>query len=133
MQNIANLIRYSASYSSTMVQLQIDCTVIKESKFVSYRCMMIIEVFVTLFVVWFIWYFTTTYMTRKNMPAGPFLYPFVGNLPQIIFADPIRPFNKLAEKYGDIFTVTFPSGNAVILNTASRRPYGEITGVYIST
>ena len=80
---------------------------------------MIIEVFVTLFVVWFIWYFTTTYMTRKNMPAGPFPYPFLGNIPQIVSADPIRPFDKLAEKYGDIFTVTFPSGNAVILNTAS--------------
>jgi hypothetical protein len=81
--------------------------------------MMIIEVFVTLFLVWFIWYFITTYMKRKNMPAGPFPYPFLGNIPQIMFADPVRPFSKLAEKYGDIFTVTFPNGNAVILNTAS--------------
>ena len=80
---------------------------------------MIVEVFVTLFLVWFIWYFITTYMKRKNMPAGPFSYPFLGNIPQIISADPTRPFDKLAEKYGDIFTVTFPSGNAVILNTAS--------------
>jgi hypothetical protein len=80
---------------------------------------MIVEVFVTLFLVWFIWYFITTYMKRKNMPAGPFSYPFLGNIPQIISADPTRPFDKLAEKYGDIFTVTFPSGNAVILNTAT--------------
>ncbi|CAB3991179.1 steroid 17-alpha-hydroxylase 17,20 lyase-like [Paramuricea clavata] len=81
--------------------------------------MMIIEVFVTLFLVWFIWFFINAYMKRKNMPAGPFPYPFVGKLPQIIFADPIRSFHKLAEKYGDIFTVTFPSGNAVIVSTAS--------------
>jgi cytochrome P450 family 2 subfamily X len=80
---------------------------------------MIVEVFVSLFFVWFIWYFITTYMTRKNMPAGPFPYPFLGNIPQIITADPARPFDKLAEKYGDIFTVNFPNGNAVILNTAS--------------
>ncbi|CAB4040453.1 steroid 17-alpha-hydroxylase 17,20 lyase-like [Paramuricea clavata] len=53
------------------------------------------------------------------MPPGPFPYPFLGNIPQIISADPVRPFSKLAEKYGDIYTVTFPSGNAVILNTAS--------------
>ncbi|CAB4017596.1 steroid 17-alpha-hydroxylase 17,20 lyase-like [Paramuricea clavata] len=53
------------------------------------------------------------------MPPGPVPYPFLGNIPQIISADPIRPFDKLSEKYGDIFTVTFPSGNAVILNTAS--------------
>ena len=72
---------------------------------------MIIEVFVTLFLVWFIWFFINAYM--KNA------YPFVGNLPQIISADPIRPFHKLAEKHGDIFTVTFPSGNAVIVSTAS--------------
>ena len=80
---------------------------------------MIIEVLVTLFLVWFIWYFITTYIKRKNMPAGPFPYPFLGNIPQIMSADPVRPFSKLAEKYGDIFTVTFPNGNAVILNTAS--------------
>ena len=80
---------------------------------------MIVEVFVTLFLVWFIWYFITTCMKRKNMPPGPFPYPFFGNIPQIIAADPARPFDKLAEKYGDIFTVTFPNGNAVILNTAS--------------
>jgi cytochrome P450 len=81
--------------------------------------MMIIEVYVTLFLVWFIWYFITTYIKRKNMPPGPFPYPFLGNIPQIMTADPVKPFSKLADKYGDIFTVTFPNGNAVILNTAS--------------
>ena len=81
--------------------------------------MMIIEVFVTLFLVWFIWYFISTYIERKNMPPGPFPYPFLGNIPQIISADPVRPLSKLAEKYGDISTVTFPNGNAVILNTTS--------------
>jgi hypothetical protein len=84
---------------------------------------MIVEVFVSLFLVWFIWYFIryfiTTYMTRKNMPAGPFPYPFLGNIPQIMSAHPARPFDILAEKYGDIYTVTFPNGNAVILNTAT--------------
>ncbi|CAB4040512.1 steroid 17-alpha-hydroxylase 17,20 lyase-like [Paramuricea clavata] len=53
------------------------------------------------------------------MPPGPFPYPFLGNIPQIISADRVTPFSKLADKYGDIFTVTFPNGNAVILNTAS--------------
>ena len=53
------------------------------------------------------------------MPAGPFPYPFFGNIPQIISADSVRPFDKIAEKYGDIFTVTLPYGNAVILNTAT--------------
>ncbi|CAB3992607.1 steroid 17-alpha-hydroxylase 17,20 lyase-like [Paramuricea clavata] len=53
------------------------------------------------------------------MPPGPSPYPFLGNIPQIISADPVRPFSKLAEKYGDIYTVTFPKANAVIFNTAS--------------
>jgi hypothetical protein len=56
---------------------------------------------------------------KKEHAPGPIPYPFLGNIPQIISADPIRPFDKLSGKYGDIFTVTFPSGNAVILNTAS--------------
>jgi hypothetical protein len=92
---------------------------------------MIIEVFVTLFLVWFIWYFITTYIERKNMPAGPFPYPFLGNIPHIISADPVRPFSKLAEKYGDIFTVTFPNGNAVILNTASLAPTSQARAFYL--
>jgi cytochrome P450 family 2 subfamily X len=81
--------------------------------------MMIVEVSVILFLVWFIWFFIDTYMKRKNMPAGPFPYPFFGSIPQIISADPARPFDKIAEKYGDIFTFTLPNGNAVILNTAT--------------
>ena len=80
---------------------------------------MIFEIFFSFFLVWSIWHVITTYIERKNMPAGPFPYPLVGNIPHIICADPVRPFDELARKYGDIYTVTFPSGTAVVLNTAS--------------
>ena len=53
------------------------------------------------------------------MPPGPFPYPFLGNIPQIMTADPVRPFSKLAETYGDMYTLTFPQGMTVILNTAT--------------
>ena len=80
---------------------------------------MIIEVLLSLLLVWLAWHVVTTFTKRRNMPPGPFPYPFLGNIPQIISADPVRPFQKLAKKYGDIYTVTLPNGNAVILNTAA--------------
>ena len=50
------------------------------------------------------------------MPPGPLPFPFVGNFPQML-CDPTDPFNKLAEKFGDIYTLSFPTGNTVVLNT----------------
>ena len=53
------------------------------------------------------------------MPPGPFPYPLIGNIPHLL-CDPINPYSVLADKYGDIFTLTFPSGdNTVVLNSAS--------------
>ena len=51
------------------------------------------------------------------MPPGPFPFPFIGNLPQLV-TNPADPFNKLVQKYGDIFTVTLPGGAAVVINSA---------------
>ena len=53
------------------------------------------------------------------MPPGPFPYPLIGNIPHL-FCDPINPYSVLADKYGDIFTLTFPNGDkTVVLNSAS--------------
>ena len=81
---------------------------------------MIGELFLSLVLVWLVWYIITTYMTRRNMPPGPFPYPFIGNMPHMM-CDPINPLGKLAERYGDIFTVTFPGVGAsvVVLSSAS--------------
>ena len=51
------------------------------------------------------------------MPPGPFPFPVIGNLLQL-GSDPVDPFNKLVQKYGDIFTVTFPNGATVVINSA---------------
>jgi cytochrome P450 len=80
---------------------------------------MIAEIFLTLVLVYFVHYSIATYMMRRNMPPGPFPYPFLGNLTHL-FCDPFDPFNKLADIYGDIFSLTFPSGDkTVVLNCAS--------------
>ena len=79
---------------------------------------MIIETVVSLLVVWLTWSVITTYMMRRKMPPGPFPFPLVGNFPHML-CDPADPFSKLAEKYGDIYTLSFPTGNTVVLNTAS--------------
>lgn len=52
------------------------------------------------------------------MPPGPFPLPLIGNTLQIIKA-PKNPFEKLTEKYGDIFTFYRPAGPVVVLNNAS--------------
>ena len=53
------------------------------------------------------------------MPPGPFPYPFVANIPHL-FCDPVNPFGKLANKYGDIFTLFLPNGDkTVVLSTAT--------------
>ena len=79
---------------------------------------MIVETVLSLLVVSLIWSVVSSYIKRRNMPPGPFPFPFVGNFPQMLrySAD---PFSKLAEIYGDIYTLVFPTGNTVVLNTAS--------------
>ena len=80
---------------------------------------MILETFAALFFGYLLHYFITTLMMRKNMPPGPFPYPFVANLPHLS-CDPVDPYGKLADKYGDIFTLSFPSvDKIVVLNTAT--------------
>ena len=66
---------------------------------------MFLEVTISLFLVWFIWFFLTTYQERRQMPPGPFPFPVIGNLPQL-GSDPLDPFGKLMKKYGNIFTVS---------------------------
>ena len=51
------------------------------------------------------------------MPPGPFPLPFIGNMLNLL-SDNDDPYGKLSDKYGDIFTLTFPSATAVILSTA---------------
>lgn len=52
------------------------------------------------------------------MPPGPFPYPIIGNVPHIL-CDPVKPLDKLADQYGDIYTLSFPNDvHMVVLNTA---------------
>ena len=78
---------------------------------------MIVEVLTTLFLVWIVWYFVTTYFERRSMPPGPFPYPLIGNLPHLS-PEFNKPFGNLREKYGDIFTIDLMT-RTVVLNTAS--------------
>ena len=71
-------------------------------------------------------YFITTLMMRRDVPPGPFPYPFTGNIPHL-FCDPVDAYGKLADKYGDIFTLSFPNGNrTVVLSTASLVREGRL-------
>ncbi|CAB3984902.1 steroid 17-alpha-hydroxylase 17,20 lyase-like [Paramuricea clavata] len=80
--------------------------------------MMIVEVAVSLFLIWTIWYISKTCIKKQGMPPGPFPFPWIGNIPHVMF-DQVFPFKKLSKEYGEIFTVFLPNGTFVVLNTAS--------------
>ena len=113
---------------------------------------MIGEVCLSIFLVWLVWNVISAYFTRRKLIPGPFPFPLAGNLPHMM-CDPVNPFGKLAEKYGDIFTLSFPNEIMVVLNTASLAreaklerkddlagkspksfyPFGEILGEDLAT
>ncbi|CAB4026658.1 steroid 17-alpha-hydroxylase 17,20 lyase-like [Paramuricea clavata] len=80
--------------------------------------MMIVEVAVSLLLIWTIWYISKTCIKKQGMPPGPFPFPWIGNIPHVI-SDQVFPFRKLSKEYGEIFTVFMPNGTFVVLNTAS--------------
>lgn len=53
----------------------------------------------------------------KNFPPGPPLLPIFGNLLHINLANPLKDFERLAEKYGEIFSLYTGSRPAVFLNS----------------
>jgi cytochrome P450 family 1 subfamily A polypeptide 1 len=89
---------------------------------------MIIEVLVSLFLLWLIQNSMNIYLIRRRMPPGPIPYPLVGNLPQLLSAGGATPFEKLTKKYGDIFTISLPSGNSVILSNVSLAREAKFAG-----
>lgn len=62
-----------------------------------------------------IWKIFQTYCNRSKMPPGPFPLPIIGNFHQTGFNPPFS-MEKLREKYGDIYTVSFPIGTFVVVN-----------------
>ncbi|XP_028390670.1 cytochrome P450 2D4-like [Dendronephthya gigantea] len=79
---------------------------------------MVAEIFVSFALAYLTYYIITTIVMRRNKPPGPFPYPLIGNIPHL-FCDPINPYSKLADEYGDIFSLTFPTGETVVvLNSA---------------
>ena len=79
---------------------------------------MFIEVAISLFLVWTIWYMNRTRIKKQGMPPGSFPFPWIGNLPHII-SDQTFPFKKLAKEYGSIYTIFMPTSPTVVVNSAS--------------
>ncbi|XP_062856169.1 cytochrome P450 2F2-like [Trichomycterus rosablanca] len=52
----------------------------------------------------------------KNFPPGPRVVPIFGNLLQINLKNPLKDFEKLAERYGNIYSIYIGSRPAVVLH-----------------
>ncbi|XP_028408261.1 cytochrome P450 2E1-like [Dendronephthya gigantea] len=79
---------------------------------------MFIEVAVSAFLIWVVWYISNTWIKKRGMPPGPFPLPWIGNIPQVMSNQQFL-FENLSNEYGDIFTAFLPNGTFVVINTAS--------------
>ncbi|KAF7707688.1 hypothetical protein HF521_018906 [Silurus meridionalis] len=52
----------------------------------------------------------------KNFPPGPQPIPLFGNLFHFNIKNPLKDFEKLAEQYGNIYSLYFGTKPAVVLN-----------------
>ena len=77
---------------------------------------MIFEVVTSVVVVWLLWWTLKTYQERKGMPPGPIPLPFIGNALQLR-GDVWKRFEELRQEYGDIYTLSQPTGTAVIISS----------------
>ena len=73
---------------------------------------MFIEVAISLFLIWTIWYISNTQIKKQGMPPGPFPFPWI-----VIYLP--FPFRKLAKQYGNIYTIFMPASTTVVVNSAS--------------
>lgn len=60
------------------------------------------------------------------MPPGPFPWPLIGNMPHME-SDPINPFKKIVQKYGEIVSVSFPLRRCVLINNAKLAREARLT------
>ncbi|XP_028400280.1 cytochrome P450 2J2-like isoform X3 [Dendronephthya gigantea] len=82
---------------------------------------MILEVVGSILIILFIWFLKTCY-NRRGMPPGPFPLPIIGNLHLILDDDLPFSAEKFREKYGNTFTLVFPTENVVMVtDTATAR------------
>lgn len=77
---------------------------------------MFLEIVTSLLFAYLAWFLVTTYQTRRRMPPGPFPFPFIGNVPHV-GSDPPFSMDELRKRYGDVYTVTFPIGTFVVVNS----------------
>ncbi|XP_043083684.1 cytochrome P450 2F2-like [Puntigrus tetrazona] len=73
-----------------------------------------------LFLIWtciFFVFLLVRIKRPKNFPPGPPPLPLFGNLLQMDMADPLKDFEKFAEKYGNIFSLYTGSKPYVFLNS----------------
>lgn len=78
---------------------------------------MIVEITMTLFLSWILWFVISNYFRRKKMPPGPYPLPLIGNALSVGNEPPFS-MEHLRHKYGDIYTLTFPIGTFVVVNSA---------------
>lgn len=87
---------------------------------------MLLETVFILIAANLLWFVLKTKSQRKNMPPGPFPLPFIGNVHQI-GSNPPFSMKALHDKYGDIYTISTPMGQIVVVNDGKICKEGLVT------
>ena len=70
--------------------------------------------------IFIVTYFLVHYLNPRsylNLPPGPTGFPIFGNLPSLDPKAPYISLNKLADKYGPVFSLRFGSFPVVVLSS----------------
>ena len=70
------------------------------------------------------------WMVSRDLPTGPSRFPIIGSLPSMIYHEPRHRFltiTKLANIYGDIYTVYLPSKPIVVISSKELARTAMIT------
>lgn len=78
---------------------------------------MLLEVSLTLFVIYLLSFIIQTFLDRRKFPPGPFPLPIIGNMHQIGTFPPFTML-ELCKKYPDVVTVSTPIGKIVFVNSS---------------
>ncbi|XP_062245747.1 cytochrome P450 2F2-like [Platichthys flesus] len=78
--------------------------------------------FVSIILLWLcVWFIVLQLKSRrpKNFPPGPPVLPILGNLLHLSLENPLKDFERLRKKYGDVYSIYLGHKPMVILNGQS--------------
>uniref|UniRef100_A0AAR2JI90 Cytochrome P450, family 2, subfamily X, polypeptide 9 n=1 Tax=Pygocentrus nattereri TaxID=42514 RepID=A0AAR2JI90_PYGNA len=75
-----------------------------------------LDTFILAWIFIFLLFLFIRIQRPKNFPPGPRPVPLLGNLFELTIGDPLKDFERLAQRYGNVYSLYFGGTPAVVLN-----------------